>query len=286
MHPTETTLERPAATLPPAVHCVEDLVRRGASIKRRFLGMYRRANAGHVGAALSCAEILTFTRFAWMGSDDALLLSKGHAAAALYSLLAETGEIPEEWIETFYRNGTLLSAHPPPLGLPGVKFATGSLGHGLSLAAGMVLGDRLLGRAGTVFCVTSDGELDEGSTWEAAMFAAHHRLSRLVWLIDRNGIQGFGSTEAVLALEPLREKLTAFGWRVIEADGHSYESLEAARDEARPHAAAERARPCVIVCHTTKGRGLGTLEGTVDCHYLPLTEARYLAALDSLEGGR
>lgn len=257
---------------------------RAANIKLRFLGMYREANAGHVGCALSCAEILTFLRFGWMDDGDDLLLSKGHAAAALYSTLAESGELTQDDISTFYREGTWLSAHPPPNKLPRVPFATGSLGHGLSLAAGLSLGAKLKKERTRTFCVTSDGELNEGSTWEAAMFAAHHELDRLFWIIDRNGIQGFGRTEDVMRLEPLGAKLEAFGWDVVEADGHDFSSLLTAKDELeRRHGDL---RPAAILCRTVKGRGLEALEDSVDCHYLPLKEDLFQRLVSDIEAKR
>ena len=135
--------------------------------------MYKNANAGHVGSSLSCAEILVFLRFAWMKNDDAFVLSKGHAAAALYSVLAEYGTLSESDIKSFYQDGTVLAAHPPVNKIKGVPFATGSLGHGLSLCAGMALASRLKNQQRKFFCLTSDGELDEGSVWEAALFIAH-----------------------------------------------------------------------------------------------------------------
>jgi transketolase len=271
--------------MPPQVnaklHDARGLERAAASIKRRFLGMYLRANAGHVGSALSCADMLAFVRLGWMGPMDDLILSKGHAAAALYSTLAEAGDLGEADIATFYADGTLLSAHPPPNKLTGIPFATGSLGHGVALATGLALAAKLRGESERrVFCVASDGELDEGSCWEAALFAAQHRLGNLVWLIDRNGIQGFGRTEDVASLEPLGDKLRAFNWNVHDADGHSMPSLLEAR---RAVLAAGNERPSVIICRTVKGLGMGALADTVDCHYLPMTRETYDALVKSLD---
>ena len=241
-----------------------------ASIKRRFLKMYFAANAGHVGSALSCAEILAFVRLGWMGPSDDCILSKGHAAAALYATLAEAGDLSADDIATFYADGTLLSAHPPPNKLPGIPFATGSLGHGVSLATGLALAAKLRGETERhVFCVGSDGELDEGSSWEAALFAAQNHLDNLVWLVDRNGIQGFGRTEEVLSLEPVADKFRAFNWDVYAADGHSMPSLLQARDAVM---SARSERPSVLICRTTKGRGMGVWADTVDCHYRPMTQ--------------
>jgi transketolase len=246
------------------------LERHAVSIKRRFLEMYRRAKAGHVGCSLSCSDMIAFVRFGWMAPADDFILSKGHAAAALYAALAESGALSSDQIASFYADGTLLSAHPPPNKLPGIPFATGSLGHGGSLAAGLALAAKLRHEpARRVFCITSDGELDEGSSWEAALFAAHHRLHNLVWLVDRNGIQGFGRTEDVMSLEPLADKFRAFGWDVYDADGHSMPSLMNARDAVLE---ARSERPSVVLCRTVKGIGMGAMADTVDCHYLPMTD--------------
>ena len=264
---------------------VRQLEEAAASIKRRFLGMYFRVNAGHVGSSLSCAEMLAFVRLGWMAPSDDLVLSKGHAAAALYATLAESGELTEADIATFYADGTLLSAHPPPNKLPRIPFATGSLGHGGSLSAGLAFAAKLKRESGRrVFAVLSDGELDEGTTWEAALFAAQNRLHNLVWLVDRNGIQGFGRTEEVMSLEPLGDKFRAFNWDVYDADGHAIPSLIAAREAVL---AAQSERPSVILCNTVKGYGMGPWADTVDCHYRPMTREIYdglLAPLGAAAG--
>jgi len=258
------------AQIPAKILDARQLEEAAASIKRRFLEMYKRANAGHVGSSLSCADMLAFVRLGWMGPSDEIILSKGHAAAALYATLAESGDLTAEDIATFYADGTLLSAHPPPNKLPRIPFATGSLGHGVAIAAGLAFASRLRGdRDGRVFCVASDGELDEGTCWEAALFAAQNKLDNLVWLVDRNGIQGFGRTEDVMSLEPLADKFRAFNWDVFEVDGHSMESLGAARDAID---AVSTGRPSVLLCRTVKGIGMGEMADTVDCHYRPMTQ--------------
>jgi transketolase len=251
------------------------------SVKRRFLAMYKKANAGHIGSSLSCSELLVFLKFAWMRESDTLILSKGHAVAALYSLLAELGRLTQSEIDTYYEEGTFLPALPPFNAIEDIPLATGSLGHGLSVSAGMALGARLNRRDRRVFCVTSDGELDEGSVWEAALFIAHHKLENVVWVIDRNRIQAIGRTEDVLALEPLDEKLRAFGFHVVTVDGHDFGSLLAARDEC------ERARhavtlPLAVIANTVKGNGISFMHDTVDSHYLPMTDAQYEQALQEL----
>ncbi|MGA9116834.1 MAG: 1-deoxy-D-xylulose-5-phosphate synthase N-terminal domain-containing protein [Bacteroidota bacterium] len=258
-----------------------DLRARALAVKRRFLAMYAAAHAGHVGSSLSCTEMLVHLRFAWMEPEDELVLSKGHAAAVLYAVLAEAGMLPPGELDTFSKDGTLLSAHPPLGGIRGIPFATGSLGHGLSLAAGMALAARLRGERKRFFCVTSDGELDEGSVWEAALFIHHHGLRNLVWLIDRNMLQGIGRTEEVLALEPLGAKLEAFGFHAVTADGHDFTSLARARELCCRD--EPRMRPRAVICATRKGRGIEGLEDTVDCHYLPLTPPQHAQVLRTLE---
>lgn len=238
------------------------------NIRNRLLKMYKKANAGHVGSSLSCLEMMTFIKFELMKSNDEIILSKGHAAALLYSTLAESGEISEDDIESFYIDGTYLSAHPPINKIKGIPFATGSLGHGLSIAAGFGLANKLKNNDKKIFCITSDGELNEGSTWEAALFISHHNLKNVVWFIDRNYLQGFGRTEETIKLEPLDEKLKSFGFHVSIADGHSFNSLQ----DAVFHNDIEK--PLAVICNTVKGRDL-TLANTVDCHYLPLTEIDY-----------
>jgi transketolase len=251
------------------------------SVKKRFLAMYKQADAGHIGSSLSCAEILVFLRYAWMRDGDTFVLSKGHAVAALYALLAEVNAIDPRELDSYHRDGTRFPALPPVDAIAEIPFATGSLGHGLSLSAGLALGAKLAGRDRRVFCLTSDGELDEGSTWEAALFIAHHRLTNVVWLIDRNHIQALGTTEDVLALEPLDAKLAAFGFHVVAADGHDFRSLVAARDlcAGPPNAAG---RPVAVICNTVKGNGVGHMHGTVASHYLPMSDAEYTRALDEL----
>jgi transketolase len=251
------------------------------SVKKRFLAMYKRANAGHIGSSLSCAEILVFLRYAWMGDEDTFILSKGHAVAALYALLAETNAVDPRELETFYGEATRFPALPPVNTLAEIPFATGSLGHGLSLCAGMALGSMLNRRERRIFCLTSDGELDEGSTWEAALFIAHRKLTNVVWLIDRNRLQAIGGTEEVLALEPLDAKLDAFGFHVIAADGHDFRSLLQMRDQCT-QALASQGRPLAIICNTTKGHGIRHMQDTVASHYLPMDDAQYSRALEEL----
>ena len=238
------------------------------NIKNRVIRMYKKANAGHVGCSLSCLEIMTFIKFELMKDNDEFILSKGHAAALLYSVWAEAGILSEKDIDSFYQNGTCLPAHPPVNKIKGIPFATGSLGHGLSLATGLGLANKLKGNDKKIFCLTSDGELNEGSTWEAALFLAHHNLQNVVWFIDRNYLQGFGRTEDTLKLDPLDKKLESFGFEVAQANGHDFDSLK------QSVANYQYKKPMVIICNTIKGKNM-LLQNTVDCHYLPLTDEDY-----------
>lgn len=252
----------------------KELLSKALNIKLRFLAMHRRAQAGHLGCSLSVAEILTYLRFHWMQGDDEIILSKGHAGASLYATLAEEGVLSEDDILSYYKNGTYLGLHPPANKIPKIPFATGSLGHGLSLAAGLGLAQKLKRSDKKIFCVTSDGELNEGSTWEAAMFVAHHSLTNVVWLIDRNRLQGYGRTEETLKLEPLDKKLEAFGFRVLTADGHDFASLDHAKLQAH-----ESSLPNAVICHTLKGHGWTTYEDLIESHYLTLDDEQHEIAV-------
>jgi transketolase len=259
-----------------------ELESKGRAARTLALKLHYLARSGHVGSSLSCIELLSFVQFCAMKDGDDVILSKGHAATALYAVLAVAGAISaEELCNTYYRDGTLFPAHPPPRKIPGVFFGTGSLGHGPGLATGISLAHKLAGRHHRVYCIISDGELNEGSVWEAFMFSSHHRLHNLFFLIDRNNLQGFGRTEDVLALEPLAQKLESFGLLFAEADGHCFRALseEYGRLETR---CIESGRPGVLVGHTVKGLGLGAQADTVGCHYLPMTEEVYQRALSEL----
>lgn len=260
--------------------CV-NLEKHSFAVKMRFLGMYKQANAGHIGSSLSCAELLVFLKFGWMNEDDCLVLSKGHAVAALYAVLAEQGRLTTSQIASYYQEGTELPALPPFNTFEEIPFATGSLGYGLSVSAGMALGALFKRQSRRFFCVTSDGELNEGSLWEAALFIAHRKMNNVVWVIDRNQIQAIGRTEDVMALEPLDAKLRAFGYHVIVLDGHDFASLIAAREECTRVFDTHRS-PVVIIANTLKGNGISYMQDRVDCHYLPMSDAQYELALEEV----
>ena len=267
---------------------IAELARR---IRRHCVLMTGRANASHIGSSLSTADLLAmlygkFLRFDPRRPDwpdrDRFILSKGHACAALYAVLAERGYFPPERLETFYQDGSPLAGHATHKDVPGVEVSTGSLGHGLSLAAGMALAARRDGRGHRVWCMLSDGECDEGSVWEAALFAPHHRLDNLVAIVDYNKIQSFGTVKEVLDLEPLGEKWRAFGWGVREIDGHDLGAIEEAF-AAVPFVAD---RPSCIVAHTVKGKGVSYMEGKLLWHYRAPRGEDLETALREIEEGR
>jgi transketolase len=254
-------------------------------IKKRclktMLGMYKKANAGHIGASLSCMDILVYLFFSKMKKEDQFILSKGHAAAALYTVLAESGRMPAAQLESFYSDGTYLAAHPPCGGkIQGIPFGTGSLGHGLSLAAGIALSTRFIKQKYGVFCVLSDGDCNEGSTWEAALFAAHHRLDNLTVIIDRNGLQGFGASDEVLNLNPLKKKWESFNFNVACArNGNDFRDIDAAFKRLK---SARSKKPGCIIAGTTKGSGVSYMENRMEWHYLPMDDGLYEKALADL----
>jgi transketolase len=214
-----------------------------------------------------------------MEKNDVLVLSKGHAAAALYTTLSLSDRLPETELSTFYKDGTLLSGHPPCSGaVHAIPFGTGSLGHGLGLACGIALSCRFTGKSLKVFAVLSDGDCNEGSTWEAALFARQQKLSALTVVVDLNGVQGIGYTKNILDLEPIVEKWTSFGFAVAVADdgndfGSLYRAHEAVKDSAQPRC---------IIARTVKGHGVSYMENRVEWHYLPMKDEQYAQALSEL----
>jgi transketolase len=261
-----------------------DLPRMALDVRRAILVQSKRAGLGHIGSCLSIADIVT----ALYGDTlhlpaldhpdrDRFILSKGHAALALYAALQASGWITQDQLSSYCENGSLLSGHPEHQ-LDGIELSTGSLGHGLSVGAGIALAGRLRGSAYRTFVLMSDAECNEGSVWEAAMFAAHHRLGNLVAIIDDNGQQALGHTADVLDLEPLVERWAAFGWDAQVVDGHDPVAL-AARIEALDTSVAA---PHVLVARTVFGKGVSYMERKVEWHYWPMSEDDYARALDEL----
>ena len=204
--------------------------------KLRLLRMHHESGVGHIGGNLSCLDLLLLLHHRILGPRDQFVLSKGHSAGAYYVTLWMMGKLSEDDLAGFHKDGTRLSGHPPTSGIEDILFATGSLGHGFSLAAGLALAKRLKSEPGRVFCLTSDGEWNEGSCWEALIFAHHQRLENLTLLVDLNGLQGFGATQEVASLDPLAEKFRAFGLATQEVDGHDPDAL-------RNAACGRRGRP-------------------------------------------
>ncbi len=244
--------------------------------RRRLLQMHWHSGVAHLGGNLSALDAMMLVHHELLRPQDRFILSKGHSAGAYYVALWSLGVLSDADLDTFHRDGTRLAGHPPASGVPEILFSTGSLGHGLPLAAGLALAARLQGRARRVFCLTSDGEWQEGSTWEALIFAAHRGLSNLTILVDHNGLQGFGSTAEVASMDPLGARLAGFEVELRECDGHDLDSLRAA---LRP----QGNRPVVVIMRTVKGRGVPGMEGRMDSHYLPLTKAAYEGALVQFE---
>lgn len=242
----------------------------------QLLQLYKSANAGHIGSSLSCLEILVDLCFRRMTADDTVILSKGHAAGALYTTLSLSGRMPEATLDSFYQDGTLLAAHPPCSGrIAAIPFGTGSLGHGLSLACGTAFAQRYTGKARQVYAVLSDGDCNEGSTWEAALFASQHKLSQLTVVIDLNGLQGIGYTKDILNLEPIADKWRSFGFAVAVAEnGHDFEALDRAFTQL-----AEADGPRCVIARTVKGHGVSYMENRMEWHYLPMKDDQFNQAL-------
>lgn len=251
--------------------------------------MVHRARLGHPGGELSAIDILATLYFAVLKVDparpdwperDRFVLSKGHAAAALYATLAEAGFIERDELATFMQPLSRLNGHPNRTKAPGVESNTGPLGHGLPVAVGCALGARMDGAPWRTFVLTGDGELQEGSNWEAAMAAAHFGLDNLTLIVDRNGLQQGDFTERTMRLDPLADKWRAFGWAVREVDGHDHAALLDAF-AALPFAAG---RPSCIIAHTHKGQGVSFMRDKAAWHHRIPSDAEYAQALEELEG--
>ena len=258
-----------------------DMAALASKARARLLTMHYEARIGHIGGNLSCLDALLVLYAQVLRPQDHVVLSKGHSAGALYVALWAAGRLPESELTQFHQDGSKLAGHPMVGWHPDIRFSTGSLGHGLSQAAGAALGERLHGRDGRVFCVMSDGEWQEGSNWEALIFAGHHQLGNLCALVDLNGLQGFGSTQDIASMADLAPRLRGFGADVVELDGHDLGALERAM---RDFAAGPGPAPRVLLLRTVKGKGVSFLEGRMDSHYRPLTEAQYRQALAEVGG--
>jgi transketolase len=266
-----------------------DTVEFARRIRVHALKMTSGGGSSHIGAVLSMADILAVLYCQVLRLDPAMpkwperdrfILSKGHAGAGVYAALAERGFFPVSRLSTHYKDGSDLCGHVSHKGVDGVELSTGSLGHGLPVGAGMALGAKLDGAAHRVFVLMSDGECDEGSNWEAILFAAHHKLENLVAIVDYNKIQSLASVSETLELEPFRSKWESFGWQVKEVDGHSHDGL---RDAFRT-IPFNSGRPSCLIAHTTKGKGVSFMEGSVLWHYRTARGDEYERALKELGG--
>jgi transketolase len=256
-------------------------------IRMHCVRMTNRGGSSHIGSALSIADILAVLYAKVLNVDpsrvtdinrDRFILSKGHAGSAVYATLAECGFFPVEKLDTHYQNGSDLSGHVSHKNNPGVEISTGSLGHGLSIGAGFAFSAKLDGRANRTFVLLSDGECDEGSNWEAILFAAHHKLSNLVAVIDYNKIQSLAPVSDTLGLEPFADKWRSFGWEVFEVDGHDHASLHSAFGQLPLHGT----KPSVVIAHTTKGKGVSFMENSVLWHYRSPQGPEFEAAMKEL----
>ena len=244
------------------------------------------AKAGHPGGSLSIAEILTYLYFKEMNIDpanpkdpkrDRFVLSKGHAAPALYATLALRGFFPVDELITLRQIGSRLQGHPDMKNIPGVDMSTGSLGQGISTAVGMALSSKHFGDNYNVYTVLGDGEIEEGQVWEAAMFASNKKLSNLTAFIDLNNLQIDGTIDEVNSAKPVDKKFEAFGWHVITIDGHDYDAIEAALAEAKTVD-----KPVAIIANTTKGKGVSYMENAVNWHGAAPNDELYAVAIEEL----
>jgi transketolase len=246
-------------------------------IRQIIIDQSMRAHVGHIGSSLSIADLIAVLYESVLNitdpdhpERDRFILSKGHAALALYGALHLKGWVSEEDLATYCADASLLGTHPEHL-LRGVDFSTGSLGQGLSMAVGAALAAKKQGSERRVYVLLSDAECNEGSVWEAIMFAAHHKLDNLIAIVDDNGQQAMGYTSDVINLTPLAERWRAFGWDVQEVDGHNTDAIKAAIDKAIGTAG----KPHVLLAKTTFGKGVSFMHNEIKWHYLPLSQEQY-----------
>ncbi|MBI5199655.1 MAG: transketolase [Nitrospirae bacterium] len=266
---------------------IKDLEEKARLIRIDILKMLTLAGSGHTGGSLSAADIVTalyFYKMRYNPKDpswrerDRFILSKGHAAPLLYAALSRAGFFDPELLKTLRKIGSPLQGHPSRQSLPGVEVSTGSLGQGLSVANGIALGLRLDGIDSRVYCLLGDGEIQEGQIWEASMTAAHYHLDNICAIVDNNGLQIDGPVKEVMRVDPLPQKWNAFGWHIIETDGHNMGEIVTALDEAE----TIKGKPTVIIAHTVKGKGVSFFEGRVEYHGIAPTQEELTRALKEL----
>lgn len=264
---------------------IKNLQDKATVVRRHVIRMLHSAGSGHPGGSLSCIDILVVLYFNVMkhnpleedNEHDRFILSKGHAAPALYATLAESGYFPISKLESLRKNEGYLQGHPD-VGISGVEVSSGSLGQGLSAANGIALAARLDGKRSRVFTLLGDGECDEGQIWEAAMLSSHYKLDNLVAIVDRNGLQIDGQTEKIMCLEPFSKKWESFGWHVIEIDGNDIDELIKAFNETT----CVIGKPTVIIAHTFKGKGVSFMEWMNTFHGKAPNEDEMIKALEEL----
>jgi len=257
-------------------------------IRREILEMIFSSRTSHIGSALSCVEILTALYFKILNIDpnnpqaqnrDRFILSKGHAVSALYAILASRKFFAKSLLKQFCKNGSSLPGHASHNCVPGVEVSTGSLGHGLTMADGIAMAGKRDKKNYRVFVLLSDGECDEGSTWEAILFAGHHKLDNLVAIVDYNKWQAFGRTKDVLDLEPFADKWRDFGWSAKEINGHNFQEIFKALGKIP----FQKNKPSVLIAHTIKAKGLSFMEDKLESHYRSPSEEEYKKAIKELE---
>lgn len=249
-------------------------------LRLKILEMYFNANAGHIGCSLSCIDLMIGSLITHRKESEVFLLSKGHAAASLYACLHELGEISDETLKTFYQNGTTLPAHPAPNKIKGIPFATGSLGHGLPIAIGIAQANKILQNDEFTYVLMSDGETNEGTTWEGAHYAVAKRLDNLIVMIDKNGLQGFGNTEEVLGVSADKNKWEAIGFEVVEVNGHNVAQIH---HQIKLFKAIKNGVPKLLIANTVKGKGVSYMENKLEWHYLPMKLENYEIAMNDVK---
>ncbi len=250
---------------------IKDLEEMATRIRQHVITMIGKAGSGHPGGSLSCVDVVTTLYFYKMQHNpedpnwedrDRFVLCKGHAAPTLYAVLAESGYFPVEELTRLRTGGSMLQGHPDKNRTPGIEVSSGSLGQGLSVANGMAIAAKLNHKGYRIYALIGDGECDEGQIWEAAMAASHYKLDNITAIIDRNGLQIDGPTEKIMSLEPLADKWRAFGWEVMEIDGHHIDEIISALDRAEKI----KGRPTVIIAHIIKGKGISFMEWKAEFH--------------------
>ena len=247
-------------------------------VRKDILLQIYSAQSGHPGGALSCADILVAIYFNMIKDGDKVILSKGHASAALYAVLAEKGFFPKEELKTFRKLGSRLQGHPSLHKVPGIDAPSGSLGQGLSIANGLALSFKLDKKDNYVYCILGDGEIEEGQIWEAAMSSSHYKLNNVIAFLDYNKLQIDGTNDEVMTIAPVKEKFESFGWFVQEIDGHNFDEIITAVNNGK-----KQDKPIMIIANTIKGKGISFMENNVSWHGKAPNYEEYEKAMKELE---